>query len=137
MGHSIGFREYVWWQGDCEIAVELPGDDAATHAAWSRRLTRINYFGKRGGFVQAIAPTSVQSALDPRFTNLCVTPDSFIANGTLQVMDDCAPGLPFEAVDIYSTKTLKLGKERILRQIVLPYQLERSSRSYTLYRRIA
>jgi hypothetical protein len=136
MNHSIGFREYVWWQGDCRIAIELPGADPPEMAAWSRRLTQISYFGKRGGFVQAIAPPVTSEELAEGFTNLCLTPDSFTFNGTLQVMDDCAPNLPFEQVDIYSSKTLKLGKERILRHVVLPYQVERSSRSYTLYRRL-
>lgn len=133
MNHSIGFREYVWWEGDCRIAIDLEGD----HQAWARRLTRIGYFGKRGGFVQAIAPPQEAEELDDSFTNLCVTPDSFIVNGTLQLMDDCAPGLPFEQVDIYSAKPLKMGKDRILRSIILPYRLERSSRSYTLYRRLS
>ena len=133
MNHSIGFREYVWWQGDCRIAIELDGNAAA----WSRRLTRISYFGKRGGFVQAVAPPLTRDTLDETFTNLCVTPDAFVLNGTLQVMDDCAPNLPFEQVDIYSAKPLKVGKDRILRHVVLPYQVERSSRSYTLYRRLA
>ena len=132
MNHSIGFREYVWWQGDCRIAIELDGDAAA----WCRRLTRISYFGKRGGFVQAVAPPLICEALDEGFTNLCVTPESFVVDGTLQVMDDCAPNLPFEQVDIYSAKTLKVGKDRILRHVVLPYRVERSSRSFTLYRRL-
>jgi hypothetical protein len=137
MNHSIGFREYVWWQGDCHIAIELE-DDAALFSpeAWSRRLTRIGYFGKRGGFVQAVAPPLVRERLEAGFTNLCITPDTFAITGTLQVMDDCAPNLPFEQVDIYSAKTLKVGKDRILRHIVLPYQVKRSSRSYTLYERL-
>lgn len=133
MNHSIGFREYVWWQGNCRLAIELDGD---LDTAWSRRLTRINYFGKRGGFVQAVAPPVTCDILDASFTNLCVTPESFAFNGTLQVMDDCAPNLSFEYVDIYSAKPLRIGKDRILRHIVLPYEIERSSRSYTLYRRV-
>lgn len=134
MNRSIAFREYVWWQGDCALAVELPADDVAL---WKARLTRISYFGKRGGFVQAVAPPTVVDALDDAYTHLCVMPTTLPLHGTLQVMDDCGPETTFEQVDIYSAKPLRLGKDRILRHVVLPYRIERSSRSYTLYRRFA
>ena len=41
--------------------------------------------------------------------------------------------MTFEHADIYSNKRITLGKERILRHIVLPYTLTRSSRSFSLY----
>ena len=56
-------------------------------------------------------------------------------NGTLQMLDDCGPQMTFDHADIYSGKRITLGKERILRHIVLPYRLARSSRGYSLYQR--
>ena len=40
------------------------------------------------------------------------------------------PKMTFEHADIYSGKRITLGKERVLRHVVLPYQLTRSSRSF-------
>lgn len=143
MNHSIGFREYVWWEGDCHIAIDLSPDISPAEAvAWQQRLTRIGYFGKRGGFVQALSAPTITETLATAttetadFTDLCAVPTSFVVNGTLQVMDDCASNLSFEHVDIYSSKSLKIGQDRILRNIVLPYQVERASRSYTHYTRL-
>jgi len=44
--------------------------------------------------------------------------------------------MTFDHADIYSAKRITLGKERILRHVVLPYRLARSSRGYSLYERI-
>jgi hypothetical protein len=52
------------------------------------------------------------------------------------VLDDCSPRLTFEQANVYSGKPITLGKERILRHIVLPYRLTRSSRGFSLYERI-
>ena len=53
-----------------------------------------------------------------------------------QMLDDCGPNMTFEHADIYNAKRITLGKERILRHVVLPYQLTRSSRGYSLYQRL-
>lgn len=133
MINTIGFREYIQWQGTVQIAF-APG--TATEIAWSQWLTMIYYFGKRGGFVQAVEACQQLPTLPAYFSRLDQVADEFLLQGTLQMMDDCAPEVPFDQIDIYSTKALRLGKERLLRPIILPYRVERSSRGYTLYRRI-
>ena len=144
MINTIGFREYVQWQGNVEIAFapgatnvqqQLDAQPAQTALDWPQWLTMITYFGKRGGFVQAIA-SEPTATLPERFTPLDQVTDSFLLNGALQLMDDCGPETTFEQVDIYSGKALRLGKDRLLRPIILPYHVERSSRGYTLYRRV-
>jgi hypothetical protein len=144
MINTIGFREYVQWQGNVEIAFapgatnvqqQLDAQPAQTALDWPQWLTMITYFGKRGGFVQAIA-SEPTATLPERFTPLDQVTDSFLLNGALQLMDDCGPETTFEQVDIYSGKALRLGKDRLLRPIILPYRVERSSRGYTLYRRV-
>jgi hypothetical protein len=62
---------------------------------------------------------------------------SFAPQGTLQMLDDCDAKMTFAHADIYSGKRITLGKERILRHIVLPYRLTRSSKGFSLYERIA
>lgn len=133
MINSIGFREYVHWHGAVRIAFE-PG--TAEDANWTKWLTMITYIGKRGGFIQATGEIEDAVALEERFVYLDRSTDSFLLNGTLQLMDDCASNMTFEQVDVYSGKNIRTGKERILRQVVIPYQLHAASRAYTHYQRI-
>ena len=44
--------------------------------------------------------------------------------------------MTLEHANIYSGKNIRLGIERVLHHIVLPYRQVRASRSYTLYERI-
>ena len=56
----------------------------------------------------------------------------------MQLLDDCGPKMTFEHADIYNSKQVAINKPngRILRPIILPYRVVRSSRGYTLYERI-
>lgn len=134
MINTIGFREYVQWQGVLQVAF-APSDDTDS-ALWTQWLTSIQYVGKRGGFVQAIDIDQAVDELPATFTPIDQVAEAFLLQGTLQLMDDCAADLTFEQVDIYSGKNLRTGKDRLLRPIILPYRVERSSRGYTLYRRV-
>jgi hypothetical protein len=103
-------------------------------------LVAINYLGKRGGFLQMVSPPAPVADLEKGFTEL--TRDStggtgFPMGGTLQMLDDCGSEMTFEHANVYEgSKRITLGKERVLRHVVLPYTLTRSSRSYSLYERI-
>ena len=132
MLHTIGFREYVQWQGLMRMAFR-PGHDAA--GDWARWLSMITYIGKRGGFIQAVHVAQA-SVLPTTFTLLQPLQEAFPADGVLQIMDDCASHLSFEQVDIYSAKTMKVGKDRLLHHVVIPYRLIRASRGFTLYQRL-
>ena len=129
---TIGFREYVQWRGSVRIAF---APAAAMPDDLSRWLTMISYLGKRGGFVQAIDAPKIVSELPRNFTELKGLEGQFPLNGTLQIMDDCSPKLSFEQVNIYTSKTIRQGKDRILHHVILPYRLTRSSRGYSLYER--
>ena len=136
MSRTIGFREYVQWQGEIRIAFE-PGDHEGIN--WAQVTTQIHYLGKRGGFIQATGEFQVTEELPVKFTLLNDEQhnERFPLDGTLQVMDDCGNKLSFEEIDIYSNKNIRLGIGRILRSVILPYRLARSSRGYTLYERFA
>lgn len=133
MINTIGFREYVQWQGVVKIAAQ-PGTTSEI-LPWQQWFTSLQYFGKRGGFVQAI-DSAITETLPMTFTLLDQPADTFSLTGTLQLLDDCAEDLTFEQVDIYSGKNLRTGKDRLLRPIILPYRVTRSTRGYTLYERI-
>lgn len=132
---TIAFREFVQFGGEVGLAVRPSSSSDLPLAAL---LSQINYLGKRGGFWQLQLPPQVVSELPDGWVALTSSPTSFPIDGTLQMLDDCGPRLTWEQVNVFTTKSIKLGdNERILRSIVLPYRLRRSSYRYTLYQRIA
>lgn len=134
---TIAYREYVYYRDPFSLALAAPAD-LALPGELPALLTGINYFGKRGGFIQLIeSPHYADELPDQQFVLL--TPDrqqSFRTDGTLQALDDCSPMLTFQRANIYSAERITRGKERILRHVVLPYRLYRSSRSYSWYQSI-
>lgn len=138
LGNTIAYREYVSFGGSIGLALQ-PTSDVILSAVASL-LTQINYFGKRGSFMQLqTTPISVDEEAiteDRSWVALTDSQSSFAFGGTLQVLDDCGAKMSFEQANIYSPKRIMLGKERVLRHIVLPYQATCSSRGFTLYERI-
>jgi hypothetical protein len=134
LSKTIGFREYVYLDEPLGIAL---GETLPNPARLEEWLLQINYLGKRGGFVQLLAPPMSVEILPPEFIVVDGDPTrSFPANGIIQQLDDCDASLTFEKANIYSGKNIKLGKERVLHHVVLPYRLVRSSKSFSYYERI-
>lgn len=128
----IGFREYVYFGGPLELAFEgMPSDELVPLAE------QVNYLGKRGGFLQLLAPPQMAAQLSAGFTILTEEIGESFPLGVLQMVDDCGPSLTFEKADIYNRKSqIRAGKDRIFHHVVLPYRLSRFSRGFTLYERI-
>jgi hypothetical protein len=134
LGKTIAFREYVYFDGPLRIALGGELRDRPRVEDW---LLQVNYLGKRGGFVQLLAPPVLVDTLPSEF--IVASDDlaqSFHADGVIQQLDDCDSSLTFEKANIYSGKRIRLGRERVLRHVVLPYQLVRSSKSFSYYERI-
>ncbi len=136
---TIAYREYVYYRDAFQLALTSSSETRPLPSELHHLLTCINYFGKRGGFVQIEGPPLRMEQLpDGQFIEL--TPDAlrpFYNDGTLQVLDDCGESLTFQRANIYSAERITVGKERVLRHVVLPYRLIRSSRSYSWYQRIS
>ncbi|NLF01821.1 MAG: hypothetical protein GX601_12675 [Anaerolineales bacterium] len=131
LGKTIAFREYVYFDGSLGIALSGEAVDQPCLTEW---LLQINYLGKRGGFVQLLRPPAIQETLPSEFVVINSASDHpFLADGIVQQLDDCDPSLTFEKADVYSGKGVKLGKERVIHHVVLPYRLVRSSKSFSLY----
>ncbi len=132
---TIGYREYAQWEGRLGLAFEVPNEGKS---AWLvELLMQVNYLGKRGGFVQWIPPARWIDSLPSDFVQATTEQSSFSLNGTLQVLDDSAPSLTFAKANIYSDEKIRVGKERVMRNIVLPdFRLIRSSKSFTLFERV-
>ncbi len=134
-GPTIAFREFVQFGGELGLGVQPRS--SALDVPWNRLLVQINYLGKRGSFLQLQAPPHNMPQLDDMWTILTRPAEIFSINGTLQLLDDCGGGLTWSHIDVYDPKAIKLNNnERVLRHIVLPYQLTRSSRGFSLYERI-
>lgn len=132
---TIAYREYVFHSGTLAIAVGLPQDArfGVRQAQLVRWLLNVNYLGKRGGLVQLRQPPQDLTTLsDSDHIVLTETPTHFPLFGLAQQVDDCDEQMTFEQVDIYDSKRPK----RLVRTVVLPYRLIRSSRSYSLYQRV-
>lgn len=136
LGKSIAFREYIWSQGNLQLAVATPVEQEIPKIA--ELFFQINYLGKRGGFVQLTSPPQTKTELPTGFVLLNPQdgPQEFDSRGVMQILDDCGPRMTFQQANVYSGQGVKLGKERILNHVVLPYRLTRSSRGYSLYERL-
>lgn len=134
MGPTIAFREFVQFSGSVGVALRSRSN---ADLPLGNLCTQINYLGKRGGFWQLQQLPRTVDELDRQWTVLTTPSTTFDIQGTLQMLDDCGQKLSWEHIDVYSTKSIKLGNdERILRTVVLPYRMRRSSYRYSLYERI-
>jgi hypothetical protein len=128
---TIGYREYVHLEGT--IGVALGWTDEANRPWLADLLSQVDYLGKRGGFMQMVGLPKHSPELPEGYIDLTQETLQFSIGGTLQLLDDCTPDLTFEKANIYSGKSVRMGKERVLRSIILPYKIEKSSRSFTFY----
>jgi hypothetical protein len=128
---SIGYREYAYWQGALGIAI---GSDELPFERLSLWLLGIQSLGKRGSFVQLQAPPRQAEHLPEGYIpTKGDLPQSIPLYHLLQRIDDCAPSLTFDKANIYSEEKVQLGKDRLLYNILLPYQRGRATRGYTEY----
>lgn len=127
---TIAYREYVQFAGPLELACE-----GMEFALLLPLLLQVNYLGKRGGFMQLQRTPRTEQMLPDGFTEVTASVNGAFPLGTLQLVDDFGPTMTFEHADIYNSKGIRLGKERVLHHIVLPYRVARSSRGFTLYER--
>ncbi|MBN1657485.1 MAG: hypothetical protein JXA93_03740 [Anaerolineae bacterium] len=136
MGKTIAFREYV--SANSYLGLALGSRPEADLSNLVELLLQLNYIGKRGGFVQLLQPPRLVEELSGGYVLLNPQggQDNFDSRGIVQILDDCGPAMSFTQANIYSGKGIRLGQERVLNHVVLPYQLVRSSKSYTLYKRV-
>ncbi|MCS6872756.1 MAG: hypothetical protein NZ571_15020 [Anaerolineae bacterium] len=128
---SIGYREYVQWQGALGIAIR---SDALPFERLRQWLLSVQMLGKRGSFVQLQAPPQQAEQLPADYILIDGTlPQDIPLQSVLQRLDDCAPSLTFDKANVYSNERIELGEDRLLHNVLLPYQRGRATRSYTEY----
>ncbi len=137
MGSTIAYREFIQFGGEIQIALSSQNKDGVDRFL-PQLLSQINYLGKRGGFMQFLGSEEA-GELPEQFTFVTGgAMDTFELGGTLQLLDDCGSKMTFEHANVYSSKRVGISQAtgRILRPVILPYRMARSSRGYTLYERI-
>jgi len=128
---SIGFREYVQFGGLLALAFQGMAMDTIAPL-----LEQVNYLGKRGGFMQLLRYPEEAESLPDGFTMLTESANGAFPLGTLQMVDDCGPKLTFEQANVYSSKGIRPGRDRVFHHIVLPHRPVRFSRGFTMYERV-
>lgn len=132
---TIAYRELVQFSGQIGMAFSLSKGEPPS---WlGEVLPALNYLGKRGSFMQIADVPQMQEALDTsRFVEITAESAAIPLEGTLQPLDDCGATMTFAHADIYDPKRISLGKDRVIRHIVLPYRLAQSSRGFSRYARL-
>jgi hypothetical protein len=127
---TIAFREYAQFHGELRLAFDTDQLDPAQLETLRQLLIRINYFGKRGGFMQFTALEILES-LDASFTHM--TGDTHASSGSvMHYLDDFSSKTTWAMVNIYDKKSAS----RQIRPALIPYQLKRSSKRSSLYERL-
>lgn len=138
MTNTIAFREYVQYNGSFGVAIRPASGTPADTELLAGLLAQLSYLGKRGGFIQPLAPAQTIERLPAEWAIL-TREGTFPMEGTLQPLDDSGGAMTLDHADIYSGTKLSVAKadERIIRTIVLPLSLVSSSRTYSLYQTLA
>lgn len=127
---TIAFREYAQFQGELRIALEVSSLGPEALETLQALLLRVNYFGKRGCFVQFTQFAELE-ALDEGFVTLTGDPKTS-SGSVMHYLDDFGPKMTWDKVNVYA----KDKPDREARAALLPYQLRRSSKRSSLYRRV-
>lgn len=126
---TIAFREYAQFQGELRIALEVSSLKPEALETLQALLLRVNYFGKRGCFVQFTQFAELE-VLDEGFVTM--TGDQKASSGSvMHYLDDFGPRITWDKVNVYA----KDKPDRETRAALLPYQLRRSSKRSSLYQR--
>jgi hypothetical protein len=133
---SVGYREFCYYHGDLTIALDVSLLVADERAALGTVLAHISYLGKRGSFFQLMESSLLDDDLPASFSTIVGDNDAFAPRDLIvQYLDDFGPGVTFERVNTFSSEPQKMGRDRVLLPVVLPYRLSSSSRGYTTYER--
>lgn len=127
---NIGFREYAQFQGELRLAIEVATLNPQLLEMLKALLLRVNYFGKRGCFMQF---TEFSELTELGAAYVTMTGDQKASSGSvMHYLDDFGSKTTWDKVNIY----LSDRPDRDTNTALLPYQLKRSSKRSSLYHRV-
>ena len=139
---TIVYREFAFFSGRLEIAVDVIGLDAANISTLSSLFAHINSFGKRGGFWQFLDSDVIDGPLIgftiPRDQADLIELASYAMT---QALDDFGEPLwaakdGFERISTYDSGEVTLNKHRQLTLTAIPYRRRSAGRGFTWYERV-
>ncbi len=139
---SVAFREFCQYQGDLTVAIDVSTLARSDLGQVRYLLNHVNYFGKRGSFFQFLDAELFSpvegNGLPASFGYVVGDERETIGRDVIvQYLDDVGPGATFENVSTFSDASARLGRDRVLVPVALPYRRVASSRGYTHYERTA
>lgn len=131
---TIAQREICFFGGLWRFAFEV--SDPAFADALPTILSWVNYFGRRGSFVQFAGAELQPDPPKTGFVDLSATPRNVAPGfGFLQRMDDMRPDATFEDVSVYVPQRASSDGGRVSYNVVFPYRLEHHGFNHTVYAR--
>ena len=127
---TIAQREYVFHAGLLGLALGQVDTSLANDLAFI--LPSINYFGRKGSFMQYAGHTEQPNEPMPAdgFVNLCQESDQ-LGFGFLQRMDNMHTKATFEDISVFDKPRSDGG--RISYNVMLPYELAYHGFNHTVY----
>lgn len=140
---TIAYREFcLYANGELAVAIDTANLSAEDVATLKHIGSHINCIGKRGSFWQYIGHALHTGSLPDGYTYPHKEEQATIGkSGWTQFLDDfgealCSAKDGFDRISTYGSGTIKLGEHRILKETVVPYIFERSSRHFTQYKKV-
>jgi len=128
---TIVQREYCVHAGNLQLLFEIEDVNGWFAEELLKALTSVNYFGRKGGFVQ-LAGYSDTRIPDEGCVNLCEAA-SGVTMGFLQRMDDMRPDASFDDISTMKKKGNKDDGGRRQYNIILPYHLAHHGYNHSIY----
>jgi hypothetical protein len=128
---TIAQREFCFQTGAMMLALNAEQDDPIDRQIL-QAFSAINYFGRRGSFLQLTNSVWEAAAPEafPGFVNLCQPAGRQMIAGFLQRMDNMRTDATFEDVSIFNPRG-NGGRESYT--VILPYQLKHHGFNHTVY----
>ncbi|MFC4427193.1 hypothetical protein [Deinococcus navajonensis] len=127
---TVAFREYIQFQGELRLALEISKLDEAEKQILANLLLRLNMLGKRGGFIQWQGNKEL-SELDTSFVTHTGDARSQLSGAVMHYLDDYGPKMTWDRLSTFTADK----PDRMVVSALVPYRLVRSSKRSTLYQR--
>ncbi|MBM7556092.1 hypothetical protein [Halanaerobacter jeridensis] len=127
------YREYVFFDGTLKIALEIVDFSKEQIQLLKKLAIRINYFGKRGSFMQFKSFNQIEE-LTNEYLNLMGENSLNSSNKSIiQFTEDIPPEATFEAVNIYNSEE-KLKRKNNKRIFTVDLEKTLSGEGYQYYK---
>ena len=127
-------RELVHWRGVLHLAFDATSCDAEIVPLLMGAALAINYFGKRGCFVQYLGARRLDT-LDASFTRPFREGEPIPRGCHRAVMDDFGPGANFATLNSFSRSEIRSAIHRKFVDTVVPMGVHNFGAGFVHYRR--